>query len=421
GEHVQNNAGAEAGGKGMSDSGSRGEVEWGIAPGEQGSFIGEHTCHLWGHAGLAGAGTGARVGVAAGADHDAWLARMAVRLRRAVPEGERFVRLHHVDRAVTGEQVVWWLVTSSGECRGDRAAAVRMGQDMVSRGLLRPICMGYSREDSEGKGAGSTGWQTSNEEGVVSKDRNLAAEEAPARSFDDAVGWLFTYAGAALRDPYTTVPEPVVSAMTGSPVEVQVDEWIEVMGERPYAEFLVRTRLVVTHEAWEVRRRYRDFVQLRKRLVRLGVAPAGPSSEGGGGGMAPAVDRAGGSEEGKGDGGVQHMGLGPALPRRTWRLNKLDRAHLEARRTALESYLKGVVKGSQVIVHPLLSGDTPCTHFALLLHIGPHWPTAQHPALRPSTSLLLLLPRTGCLGGAKPCRPYGDAFFGPRCNQVAAP
>lgn len=39
------------------------------------------------------------------ADYGAWLKRLAVRLRRAIPAGERFVRLRRIAPAVTGEEV----------------------------------------------------------------------------------------------------------------------------------------------------------------------------------------------------------------------------------------------------------------------------------------------------------------------------
>lgn len=54
----------------------------------------------------AGPSAGQAVAVAALAtDYGAWLKRLAVRLRRATPAGERFVRLRSVGPAVTGEQV----------------------------------------------------------------------------------------------------------------------------------------------------------------------------------------------------------------------------------------------------------------------------------------------------------------------------
>lgn len=54
----------------------------------------------------AGPSAGQAVAVAALAtDYGAWLKRLAVRLRRATPAGERFVRLRSIGPAVTGEQV----------------------------------------------------------------------------------------------------------------------------------------------------------------------------------------------------------------------------------------------------------------------------------------------------------------------------
>lgn len=92
--------------------------------------------------------------------------------------------------------------------------------------------------------------------------------------------------------------------------------------------FVVHTRVEATQEAWESTRRYREFTQLRKRLLRLGIdMPA-----------AAAVARNG---DGGGGGGG---GLAPGLPRKTWRANKFDKEHLETRRAALEAYLQAAVK-----------------------------------------------------------------------------
>lgn len=44
-------------------------------------------------------------GAALAADYGAWLKRLAVRLRRATPAGDRFVRLRRIGPTVTGEQV----------------------------------------------------------------------------------------------------------------------------------------------------------------------------------------------------------------------------------------------------------------------------------------------------------------------------
>ncbi|CAM9634960.1 unnamed protein product, partial [Choristocarpus tenellus] len=105
--------------------------------------------HSWGRPG--GGGSVEAVAAAALAtDYTAWLTRLAVRLRRAVPAGECFVRLRCIDRAITGEQVVRWLVSSCGDCKGNRTEAVRLGSEMVSCGLLLPICAGYEGSNSGG-------------------------------------------------------------------------------------------------------------------------------------------------------------------------------------------------------------------------------------------------------------------------------
>lgn len=44
-------------------------------------------------------------GAALAAEYGLWLKRLAVRLRRSTPAGERFVRLRRIGPAVTGEQV----------------------------------------------------------------------------------------------------------------------------------------------------------------------------------------------------------------------------------------------------------------------------------------------------------------------------
>ena len=94
-----------------------------------------------------------------------------------------------------------------------------------------------------------------------------------------------------------------------------------------------------TQEAWDVPRRYREFTQLRKRLLRLGIhiPTAGAKGEDGG--------------EGGGGAGAGIGGLGPDLPKKTWRLNKFDEGHLSARRAALEVYLQAAVE----VIVPVLS------------------------------------------------------------------
>lgn len=94
----------------------------------------------------------------------------------------------------------------------------------------------------------------------------------------------------------------------------------------------MHTRVEATQEAWDSPRRYREFTQLRKRLLRLGIDI--PTS------AAAGTGRNGGDTGGGGDGG----GLAPDLPKKTWRTNKFDEEHLETRRAALEAYLRAAVK-----------------------------------------------------------------------------
>ena len=99
----------------------------------------------------------------------------------------------------------------------------------------------------------------------------------------------------------------------------------------------MRTQVEATQEAWDTPRRYREFTQLRKRLLRLGInipAAGGARGAGEGGG--------GGGDGGGGGGGAG--GLGPDLPKKTWRSNKFDEGHLSARRAALEVYLQAAVE-----------------------------------------------------------------------------
>ncbi|CAN0236426.1 unnamed protein product, partial [Laminaria digitata] len=289
---------------------------------------------------------GEAVAVAALAtDYGRWLKRLAVKLRRATPPGQRLVRLRSVGPAVTGEQVVSWLVTSSGECRGDRASAVRLGQDMVSHRLLKPLCAGYDRpEDSTsaaaggggGRGRGGGGGGAAGGGGGGEGGRGSGSEQQGLfRSFDDAVGWLFAYEGDALRDPFAPPPPTQIAVMTGTSLDVRVTDWIETSDdEGAHVCFVVRTQVEATQEAWDVPRRYREFTQLRKRLLRLGIHIPTAGSKG---------DGEGGSGGG-GGGGSGGGGLGPDLPKKTWRSNKFDEGHLSARRAALEVYLQAAVE-----------------------------------------------------------------------------
>lgn len=99
--------------------------------------------------------------------------------------------------------------------------------------------------------------------------------------------------------------------------------------------FVVHIQVEATQEAWEAPRRYRDFTQLRKRLLRLGINI--PTA---------AAARDGGLIGDGGRAGRRLGGLAPDLPKKTWRANKFDEDHLAARRAALEAYLEAAVKVS---------------------------------------------------------------------------
>lgn len=90
-----------------------------------------------------------------------------------------------------------------------------------------------------------------------------------------------------------------------------------------HISFVVHVEVEATQEAWDAPRRYREFTQLRKRLLRLGIDI--PTA---------AAARSGGS-----------LGtLAPDLPKKTWRSNKFDKDHLMTRRVALEAYLQAAVQ-----------------------------------------------------------------------------
>ena len=89
-----------------------------------------------------GPSAGQAVAVAALAtDYGAWLKRLAVRLRRATPAGERFVRLRCIGPAVTGEQVGWTKNELLFEC--GRLLCCNFGVDDVGGDEIRntqPVC-----------------------------------------------------------------------------------------------------------------------------------------------------------------------------------------------------------------------------------------------------------------------------------------
>lgn len=114
-------------------------------------------------------------------------------------------------------QVVRWLMREK-VCNGDRASAVRLGQDMVSHRLLAPVCAGYHRPEEEFTGGGG--------------DSSSGKEQGELlRSFDDAVGWLFAFVGDALRDPFAPPPPTQVAVMSNTGVDVRVTGWTEVSVE----------------------------------------------------------------------------------------------------------------------------------------------------------------------------------------------
>lgn len=115
------------------------------------------------------------------------------------------------------------MVTSSGECDGDRASAVRLGQDLVSHRLLIPICAGYIDRPKDDSTGGSSGGGGGSDFGNGDEDQG-----DHFRSFDDAVGWLFAFAGDALRNPFAPPPPTQVAVMTNTRVDVAVTGWTEV-------------------------------------------------------------------------------------------------------------------------------------------------------------------------------------------------
>lgn len=84
----------------------------------------------------------------------------------------------------------------------------------MARGLLSAVCAGYAPQDG----------------GVVrDRDRDDGTAGLDLLStFDDGVGWLFAYAGDALRDPSAPPPPTRVSVMVGFRLDVRVVDWVEV-------------------------------------------------------------------------------------------------------------------------------------------------------------------------------------------------
>lgn len=88
---------------------------------------------------------------------------------------------------------------------------------MVGRGLLAPICAGYAPPEDQ--------------HAIANGIPSGANEDVDLlRSFDDAAGWLFAYAGGALRDPFAPPSPTQVSVMVGIQLDVRVTHWVEVRG-----------------------------------------------------------------------------------------------------------------------------------------------------------------------------------------------
>lgn len=80
-------------------------------------------------------------GAALASDYGTWLKRLAVRLRRATPAGERFVRLRCISPAVTGEQVVNSLLWITGIIYREVCFCGQIfSRETGSSGFLRLIC-----------------------------------------------------------------------------------------------------------------------------------------------------------------------------------------------------------------------------------------------------------------------------------------
>lgn len=101
-----------------------------------------------------------------------------------------------------------------------------------------------------------------------------------------------------------------------------------------HVTFVVHTQVEATQEAWDSPRRYREFTQLRKRLLRLGIdIPT----------VAVAATARNGGDTGTGERGGGG-GIAASLPKKAWRAKKFDLEHLEARRAALEAFLQAAVQ-----------------------------------------------------------------------------
>jgi hypothetical protein len=220
-------------------------------------------------------------------DEDVHMKQLAHRMRKSLPLGEQSIRLRTFKGVISGAEICRWLIDAR-EC-SSRAEAVETGTDLVARGLLIPVVTGYSTD---------------------------LPEEEEDSFFSDSRLWLFRYGDKLGRRPFKE-DDPAMVVLFAQPLGVHVPQWSETtstgdLDGSQSEELHVVYEIVLSTpvEAWAVKRRYRDFVQLHKRLRRLGIVPSAP------------------------------------LPPKRWVSHAKSEKFLDERRLALEAYLLAVVRAA---------------------------------------------------------------------------
>jgi hypothetical protein len=156
-------------------------------------------------------------------DEEGRLRRVVLRMRRAVPPGERAVRLRTFRGVVTGAEVVRWLVDERA-C-GCRAEAIELATGLAEKGLIVPVVAGYDNDQPEVRRwrgckhstrtiVGITCYGASGSMAQLRASQYLKyhplyftyhTQDMEGAYFCDSRLWLFRYGDPLARDPFRCV------------------------------------------------------------------------------------------------------------------------------------------------------------------------------------------------------------------------
>jgi len=214
-------------------------------------------------------------------EYNFYLRELWVRMTRNAPLRAFHFRLLTLENVVPGHEVVDFLI-NSGECT-DEDNAQSLARTLIERGMLVPVCLGFREPTEEGQALGIEG---------APNTRNFIGTRGP---------WLYSYQ----TDTSPVFPQSSLGLFSRQ-VFVTIPAFVM---ENDHTEYILH--VVTGEESWEIKHRYKEFVELQKRLRRLGLIP------------------------------------NKQVPNKRFlkkRSNKFDNAFLEERRVGLEGFIQAVAQ-----------------------------------------------------------------------------